>query len=246
MNGTIIKLGIAIAFVCMSGQVAAKLDFSNPTLGDEYGIEYQLEKNDDGKFVERTLARYQRTYDWQPHINENGNSFDREAKIGSVLGYYKGSKLGSGDDFGSYEAALVGITGEAIGTYTFDTGKMKPLVGLSVDAELLNIDRRIEWQADALVGLKFDVSSDKDLVVRYRKTLVHGMNYLARSDERYRQDDGYAVALIGTKRLPRGKSHSIKLQYEHFDAGPRRDLSDGWFGWEPETENWLVSYKRTF
>lgn len=38
------QLGIGIAFVCMSGQVAAKLDFSNPTLGDEYGIEYQLEK----------------------------------------------------------------------------------------------------------------------------------------------------------------------------------------------------------
>ncbi|MGO3737520.1 MAG: hypothetical protein ACTJFV_10470 [Moraxellaceae bacterium] len=37
----------------------------------------------------------------------------------------------------------------------------------TADAELLNIDRRIEWQADALVGLKFDVSSDKDLVVRF-------------------------------------------------------------------------------
>lgn len=80
------KSQVASVFIILgslaSSPALAKLDFSNPVMGNEFGVEHQLERIDGEKFVERTFARWQRTFDWQMHKDERGSSFDAEAKIG--------------------------------------------------------------------------------------------------------------------------------------------------------------------
>lgn len=73
------KSQVASVFIILgslaSSPALAKLDFSNPVMGNEFGVEHQLERIDGEKFVERT-------FDWQMHKDERGSSFDAEAKIG--------------------------------------------------------------------------------------------------------------------------------------------------------------------
>lgn len=110
---------------------------------------------------------------------------------------------------------------------------------MSVETEFFSAPRG-EWQTDALVGLKFNVADDKDLSVRYSKTLAHGFNYF-NDDKTFRQDDGSAIALIATKHNADKTSHTIKVEYENFDDGAITKN-----GYEPQTDNWLVTYKKTF
>ncbi len=238
-------VGLGLLLGAVSFQATADVNYKNYVVGDEYGVEYQLERVDGDKYVERTLGRRLKTFDWSLYRDDKGNTLDSEAKIGAILGYYKGSDVGSGNEFGSLTSGLAGITGEASSSYTFNLNKVDPFIGLSTDMELRSMNYRLEWQADVLTGVKFNVSENKDISIKYQKTLAHGMSYFADNGQRYRQDDGYAVALIGTKRTNTGGSHSLKLQYQHFDIGPDILLKDGSSSYEPDTVNWLISYKRT-
>lgn len=221
-------------------QTTGYVGFINPIKGYEYGIEQQIEtiEPNDEKVVQRTFARLQRTYDWEIYKDNRGSTFDVEVKGGLMGGQYKGSRKVS-DGYGSLIKFRGGFTGEASGIYTFNTSNVDPFIGLSVDYEFMSRPRS-EYQTDALAGLKFNVSDDKDLSLRYSKTLAHGMYYHEES-ESIRQDDGYTIALIGTKTNPDKTSHTIKLEYEHFNAGKTTA-----FGYEPDTDNWLVTYKKTF
>lgn len=233
------------ALVALASSIAVAEDlgwqgFDNPTTGYEVGIEKQIEtiEPNDEKVVQRTFGRLQRTYDWQVYKDREGSTFDVEAKAGLMGGQYKGS-LKVSDGYGSFNEFRGGVTGEVAGVYTLNTSKIDPFIGGLVAYEFMSRPRS-EWQTDALAGVKFNIGDDKDLSLRYRHVLAHGMDY-HNSHGRIRQDDGYSIALIGTKRMANKTSHTVKLEYEKFDIGELKS-----FGYEPDTANWLVTYKKTF
>ena len=221
--------------------------FKNPVYGYEVGVERQLEVLDDNsKFVNRTMARIQGTVDWENYKDERGSTVDTEFKGGVMIGHYKGSDYGSGDSYGSRKEIRTGFTGEVATTYTYNTEKVDPFLGASVDMELGN-NQRIEWQGDAIAGVKFNVSDNRDLSVRYQKTLAHGLSYFdSEKDVDYRQDDGFAVALIGEQRNPDGTTQTLKVEYERFEKSDMVVKSNGSGSYEPEISNIMVSYKKTF
>lgn len=218
--------------------------FSNPVVGYEIGLERQLEVEDNGdKFVNRLMARYQSTFEWEVAKDKRGSTFDVEAKGGLTIGRYKGSEFGSNDPYGSVVTVRTGFTGEALGVYTYNTDKIDPFYGASADFEFVNT-KRYEWQADAIVGAKFNVTDTQDLSVRYQKTLAHGLTYTKEGKD-YRQDEGYAIALIGEQRNPDGSTHTLKLEHEHFDRSPSI-IHDGRRSHEPKIGNTMLSYQKTF
>lgn len=218
--------------------------FKDPTYGIELGLEQQSEYVEDRKVVQRTYGRAQGTVDWEVYKDVRGSTVDAGIKAGLIGGKYKGSNSLE-NEFGSIKESSFGGTGEASVVYTHNNRTIDPFIGLKAEFEHIK-SPRIEYQADALAGVRFNVSDDKDLSIRYGHTLIHGMNYYRRESVRYRQDDGYAVALIGTKRMPNKTSHTLKLEYEHFDKSPLLARGEGLFSYEPDTDNWLLSYKKTF
>ncbi|MBO6224178.1 MAG: hypothetical protein J6N72_01805, partial [Psychrobacter sp.] len=197
-NTKLVFIGIGIALVSniTYAQNTEYVGFNNPVKGIEYGVEHQLETVKGDRFVERVFARVQRTYDWEIYKDEKGSTFDVEVKGGAIFGRYKGAT--DDGDYGSKVDFRTGLRAEAQGTYTYNMDKVDPFVGLSTDVEVIRAPR-IEWQADAVAGVKFNIDEDKDLSVAYSKTLAHGFNYY-KEDKKYRQDKGHAIALIGTKR----------------------------------------------
>ena len=214
--------------------------FNNPTKGIEIGLEQQIEtiEPNDEKVVQRTFARVQRTYDWQVYKDLNLNTFDVEVKAGLIGGQYKGSKTIS-EGYGSFKEFRGGVNAEVSGIYTLNTAKVDPFAGVLASYEFMSRPRS-EYQADAVAGIKFNVDDSTDLSLRYRHVLIHGMDYHS-SNMNLRQDDGHAIALIGTKRMSNNTSHTLKLEYENFDIGEVKS-----YGYEPDTDNWLLSYKKTF
>lgn len=241
-------LGLTFAFtamgIIMPAQSQAAAGFSQPTYGYELGAEQQLETAFGRDVVERTYGRALATVEWQLYENPRGDTFDLELKGGAFAGKYKGS-MKVEDEFGSLTQTRVGVTTEAMGLYTLNAGKADPFLGLSGVVEAVNQNTRAEWQADVVTGVKFQVADDKDLSLMYKKTLAHGMKYY-NPERSYRQDDGYLVALIGTKHMPDATTRSIKLAYEFFDVGDMRQEPNGGVSYEPDTRNILVSYSRTF
>ena len=239
-----IGLFLGLASIITSTTATAAIPSSESvTYGYEVGIEDQLERIDGNNFARRTPLRLQGTVDWQAYKDKQGSSFDVHAKGGAILGRYKGSSYGE-YNYGSLIKAWGGVTGEVAGVYTYNAGVVDPIIGLSVDLEVA--DRlRAEWQSDAIVGLKLKVDDDKSLTVRYQKSLIHGVEYII-DDRSYRQDDGYGVALIGTKYMTDGTSRSVKIEYEHFNKSDIKQHDNGMFGYEPDAANWLVSYQKTF
>lgn len=241
------SLALASVSVLAANDQSNYIGFANPTKGVEFGFEHQKELVDGEDFVQRVYGRAQRTYDWEVYKDASGNTIDVEAKGGVMLGRYKGSEKPDGiseKEYGSYVYTDFGVTGDATALYTLNTGRISPVAGLKGEVAVRRTSR-IEYQADALAGVKFAVAGDSDLTLRYGKTLVHGISYLE-TNEDYRQDDGYSVALIGTKRMPNKTSHTLKLEYEYFEKGDTLDIDDNWIGFEPPTTNWLLSYKKTF
>lgn len=239
---------LPFAFLLSNHAFSAELNLT-PTYGYEYGMEYQLEKVDGDKFVERTFARLQGTVDWTPYENKkNGNQLDTEFKMGAIAGQYKGAL--NGEEFGTLKEFLSGFTGSATAKYTINNSYIDPFLGMTSEFEGIGGDhtKRYEWQYDALVGAKFNTSNDTNLIISYQNTLGHGMRYIksGAADRKYRQDDGYAVAIIAQKNYPSGKSRSVRVKYEHFDDGKNATLDGVDIGYEPNTSNWLLSYKATF
>ena len=242
-----LSVGTAFALLAISS-LAAGADtgykgFSQPTTGYEVGIERQVELVSDNKVVQRTFGRLQRTYDWEIYKDTRGSTVDVEVKAGVILGQYKGS-LALSDGYGSFTEVRGGVNVKALGLYTFNANKVDPFIGASVEYEFMSRPRT-EWQADAVAGLKLNITNNKDLSVRYSHVLAHGMEYHNKIGA-IRQDDGYAVALIGTKRNADNTSHSLTLEYERFDKGDMYSKDGKAIAYEPDTDNWLLSYKKTF
>lgn len=214
--------------------------------GREVGFENQLETVEGDNFVQRNFLRYQATRDKTFPISEGNQNIHVEVKGGPMIGHYIGASATDPDaKYGDKKSIRTGLTGEAVATYNIDTKYVDPFIGLSADAELMT-QPRIEWQADAVAGIKFNVAKDKDLALRYQHTLLHKFHYFYDEDKTFKQNNGFAVGLIGTKYNRNGTSHSIRLEYERFDKGDITYFGNGWSGYEPKTENWLLSYKKTF
>ena len=240
-----LSLATAFIFAAIPLQSNAGVKFDSPTYGYELGVERQLETAFGRDVVERTYGRALGTAEWQLYNNQRGDTFDFQIKGGAYVGKYKGSKFVE-DEFGSVVQTRAGVTSEAQGVYTLNTGKVSPLIGVSgVLESTLTHNARIEWQADAIAGVKFDISTNNDLSLIYKKTLVHGFDYTSQGKQ-YNQDDGYLVALVGTRRMADNTTRSVKLAYERFEVGDFRQESNGGVSYEPDTENILVSYSRTF
>lgn len=214
--------------------------------GYEVGLENQLETVEGENFVQRNFLRYQATRDKTFPISESNQSVHVEVKGGPMVGHYIGSPANDPDaKYGDKKSIRTGLTGEAVATYNINTKHITPFVGLSADAELMT-QPRLEWQTDAVAGVKFNVAKDKDLTLRYQHTLLHKFHYFIDEDETYKQNDGFAVGLIGTKYNKDGTSQSLRLEYERFDKGDITYYENGGGGYEPKTDNWLLSYKKTF
>lgn len=242
-SSLLLTLSLIAGLASLSSSANAALDFSNPTYGYEIGYERQLETDQGEDFVERTFGRALATAEWQLHKNKRGDDLTLELKAGGFAGKYKGA-LKYEDEFGSLTTFRGGVTTEALGLYTFNTGRVDPSLGLSGVFEANGGHRRSEWQADAVAALKFDLTNNKDLTLMYKKTLAHGMYYF-KEENSYRQDDGYLIALIGTKHMPDNTTRSIKLAYEDFEIGDIIQLPNT-ISYEPDTVNILLSYSRTF
>lgn len=214
--------------------------------GREIGYENQLETIDGEKFVQRRFVRYQYTGEKNFPVLDDKQSIHVEIKGGPMVGHYKGSYLYDLDaEYGDLEQIKAGFTGETVATYNFDTKYIDPFIGLSLDTEVFS-HPRLEWQTDAVAGATFNIAKDKDLTLRYQHTLKHRFYYYGDDDKTYDQDDGFAVGLIGTKYNKDGTSQSLRLEYERFDKGEVKHFEGGWSGYEPKTDNWLLSYKKTF
>lgn len=217
--------------------------FKNPIYGYEVGLERQLEIVDDSKFVNRLMTRYQGTVDWNLYSHPNGHEINTLSKAGLMIGRYKGSAFGTDDEYGSLILTRGGFTGEILTQYTYNTNKLDPFAGLSADLEINN-EKRIEWQSDILLGVTYNISDKHDLSVRYQHPVIHKLTYTSDSTT-YNQDDGYAVAVIGKQYDDNGHTHTIKLEYEHFNESPKIK-SGNTISYEPEISNILLSYKRTY
>jgi hypothetical protein len=246
--------GAGIAIALASSMAAAQtgfVGFNSPTKGVEVGFEQQIERIENEapdfrnrRVVQRTYARVHGTLDWQVYENVKGDTFDVGVKAGVLAGQYKGSKTIS-DEFGSLTRFRGGVNSEISGVYTKNLGKISPFVGVRAEAEW--VDRpRFEWQGDALAGVRLNVTDTTDLSLQYSRTLAHGFNYYDEDDgddNTYRQDDGQAIAIVGTKYMTDNTSHSLKISYENFE---KSDVDNAFEKYEPDTDNWLVTYKRTF
>lgn len=241
---SLVAVGISIPL-----QAQANISFNDPTYGREYGLEHQLETVDGEDFVERIYGRLILTTEWDLDKNKRGDVWNAKIKGGALVGRYKGS-LVEDDDYGSLVKTQGGITAEAETTYTFNAGKVDPVVGVSGVFDFTGGYRRTEWQADAIAGVKIDINHSDDMTVLYKKTLAHGFNYVDEDDVKYRQDDGYAVSLIGTRHLLNGRKRSIAVTYENFEASPYvyKTRPDGGINrsYEPDTANTMISYSHTF
>lgn len=243
---------IILASSLISAQAQAQesnsnyVGFKNPVKGIEYGIERQQEflRANHEKVVQRTYGRAVGTLDWQVYKDPKGSTVDVGVKGGLLAGQYKGSMV-IADGYGSHTEFRGGAIGELAGTYTYNTSVVDPYIGLRSEIEFTSRPRT-EWQIDAVSGLRFNVADDKDLSVQYNHTLAHGFDY-HKKGKTPQQDDGYAISLIGTKRTTDTASHSIKLTYEHFKQGDVVYWVGGaGAGYEPDTDNWLLAYQRTF
>lgn len=240
------KRGIMVFLTMGLASVAANAEFKihEKTYGYEVGVEQQKEVVDDKTFVTRTYGRYLSTMSADVYRNDRGDNLNLELKAGAALVRYKGSILGSGDEYGSLTETRGGVISEMIGLYHFGDNKLRPFVGLDAKVEAIS-GPRIDIQADGLMGANYKISDTKTLGVEYHTYLARNVNYTKR-DHTYTQDDGFGLAVFGKHTRPNGGTDTIRLEWEKLEESDMHTFSDGFVGYEPDADHILLSYKRTY